>query len=63
MYYYNSGNYEGFSKPKKTDGIEKKSAYIIGSGIAALASAVFLIRDGYMPGDKRGGPGSSDSYF
>ena len=32
----------------KPDGIEKKKAYIVGGGIAGLATAAFLIEDGYM---------------
>lgn len=34
----------------KPEGIESKKAHIIGGGIAGLASAVFLIHDGYMDG-------------
>ncbi|MGN1104312.1 MAG: oleate hydratase, partial [Candidatus Coproplasma sp.] len=34
----------------KPEGIETKKAHIIGGGIAGLASAVFLIDDGYMDG-------------
>mgnify|MGYP000114227189 CR=1 FL=1 len=30
-------------------GIEKRNAYLIGGGIASLAAAAFLIRDGHMP--------------
>ena len=48
--YYSSGNYEAFARPRKPEGVEKKSAYIIGSGIAGLATACFLIRDAQMPG-------------
>lgn len=48
---YSSGNYEAFAKPKKPENVENKSAYIVGSGLAGLASAIFLIRDGQMPGE------------
>jgi oleate hydratase len=34
----------------KPNGIESKKAYIVGGGIAGLATAAFLIDDGYMPG-------------
>lgn len=34
----------------KLEGIETKKAHIVGGGIAGLASAVFLIDDGYMDG-------------
>lgn len=50
--YYSNGNYEAFANPKKPAGVEKKSAYLIGSGLAGLAAAVFLIRDGKMRGNK-----------
>ncbi len=35
----------------KPDNIENKKAYIVGGGIAGLASAVFLIDDCYVPGE------------
>ena len=31
--------------------MEKKSAHLIGSGLASLAAACFLVRDGQMPGE------------
>ena len=49
--YYSSGNYEAFARPEKPAGVEEKSAWIVGSGLAALAAACFLVRDGQMPGD------------
>lgn len=49
--YYSSGNYEAFARPKKPCGVEHKSAYIIGSGLAALSAACFLVRDGQMKGE------------
>ena len=49
--YYSSGNYEAFATPKKPEGIDEKSAYIVGTGLAGLAAACFLIRDAQMPGD------------
>ncbi|KRL04461.1 oleate hydratase [Liquorilactobacillus oeni] len=48
--YYSSGNYEAFARPKKPDNIEQKSAYLVGAGLASLAAAAFLIRDGQMKG-------------
>ncbi|WP_333583245.1 oleate hydratase [Lactobacillus acetotolerans] len=50
--YYSNGNYEAFADAKKPEGVDKKSAYIIGSGLAGLAAAVFLVRDAKMVGDK-----------
>lgn len=49
--YYSSGNYEAFARPEKPEGVDHKSAYIIGSGLAALAAACFLVRDGQMKGN------------
>ena len=49
--YYSSGNYEAFARPKKPAGVDSKSAYIIGSGLAALTAACYLVRDGQMKGE------------
>ena len=49
--YYSSGNYEAFVKPLPPKGVERKSAYIIGSGLAALTAACYLVRDGAMKGE------------
>ena len=48
--YYSSGNYEAFARPVKPEGIEHKSAYFIGTGLAALSAGCFLVRDAQMPG-------------
>lgn len=48
--YYSSGNYEAFARPRKPEGIDHKSAYIVGSGLGALAAACYLVRDGQLPG-------------
>ena len=48
--YYSSGNYEAFARPLKPEGIEQKSAYFVGTGLAALAAGCFLVRDAQMPG-------------
>ncbi len=50
MYYTNS-NYEAFARPKKPENVDNKSAYLIGAGLASLAAACFLIRDGQMKGE------------
>lgn len=50
--YYSSGNYEAFARPRKPEGVERKTAWFVGSGLAALAGAAFLIRDGHMAGEK-----------
>ena len=49
--YYASGNYEAFARPKKPEGVDQKSAYLVGSGLAALAAACYLVRDGQMKGE------------
>ena len=48
--YYSNGNYEAFARPRKPEGVDDKHAYIVGSGLASLAAACFLVRDGQMPG-------------
>ena len=50
--YYASGNYEAFVRPLKPEGVEKKSAYIVGTGLAALTAACYLVRDGQMAGNR-----------
>lgn len=49
--YYSNGNYEAFAHPRKPEGVDKKSAYLVGSGLASLSAACFLIRDGQMKGE------------
>ena len=49
--YYSNGNYEAFARPKKPEGVDNKSAYIVGSGLAALTAACYLVRDGQMKGE------------
>jgi oleate hydratase len=48
--YYSSGNYEAFARPRKAEGVDTKTAWFVGSGLASLAGAAFLVRDGQMPG-------------
>lgn len=49
--YYSNGNYEAFARPEKPANVDKKSAYLVGSGLASLAAAAFLVRDGQMKGE------------
>ena len=49
--YYSAGNYEAFARPVKPEGVDKKSAYIIGTGLAGLSAAFYLVRDGQMKGE------------
>lgn len=49
--YYSNGNYEAFATPEKPVGVDNKSAYLVGSGLASLAAACFLVRDGQMKGE------------
>lgn len=37
------------NRPLPTPGVEARKAWIVGSGIAGLAAAFYLIRDGHMP--------------
>ncbi len=50
--YYSSGNYEAFARPQKPQGVDEKAAYLIGSGLAALAAACYLVRAGQMAGER-----------
>ncbi|AZP14149.1 oleate hydratase [Undibacterium parvum] len=50
--YYSNGNYEAFARPRKPAGVENKTAWFVGSGLASLAGAAFLIRDGQMAGNR-----------
>lgn len=49
--YYGSGTYEAFAHPLKPQGVDNKSAYIIGTGLAGLSAAFYLVRDGQMKGE------------
>ena len=49
--YYAAGTYEAFACPEKPEGVDKKSAYIIGTGLAGLSAAFYLVRDGQMKGE------------
>lgn len=49
--YYSNGNYEAFARPQKPADVDNKSAYLVGSGLAALSAACFLVRDGQMKGE------------
>ena len=57
--YYSSGNYEAFARPQKPQGVDEKSAYLIGSGLAAVAGVLLcsayptlVPTTGSMPGIK-----------
>lgn len=50
--YYSSGNYEAFARPLKPEGVDHKSAYFVGTGLAALSAGCFLVRDAQMPGQE-----------
>ena len=49
--YYSAGTYESFAHPKKIEGNENKKAYIIGTGLAGLSAAFYLVRDGGFKGE------------
>ena len=46
--YYGAGTYEDFAKPEKSEGVDRKEAYIIGTGLAGLSAEFYLVRDGQM---------------
>jgi len=48
--YYSNGNFEAFARPMKPEGVDSKSAYLIGGGLAGLSAAAFLVRDAQMKG-------------
>ncbi|OKI93470.1 oleate hydratase [Kitasatospora sp. CB01950] len=50
--YYSSGNYEAFARPRKPAGVDDKRAWFVGSGLASLAGAAFLVRDGQLAGER-----------
>lgn len=45
-----NGNYHSLIHTRPPQGIEQKRAYLIGTGIGALAAGCFLIRDAHMDG-------------
>ena len=47
-----NGNYHSLVNARKPKGIDDKKAYLIGTGIGALAAGCFLIRDAHMDGSK-----------
>ena len=40
--YYSAGTYEAFARPEKPEGADRKSAYIIGTGISGAFSRFFI---------------------
>ena len=50
--YHSHGNYEAFARPRKPMGVDEKSAYLVGAGLASLSAAAFLVRDGQMDGKR-----------
>ncbi|SDH56588.1 oleate hydratase [Rhodococcus triatomae] len=48
--YYSSGNYEAFARPRKPEGVDDKTAWLVGAGLASMSAATFMIRDGQLPG-------------
>lgn len=47
-----NGTYHSLVQARKPEGIDDKQAYLIGTGIGALAAGCFLIRDAHMEGSK-----------
>ena len=40
---YTSGNYEAFARPRKPAGVDGKTAWFVGAGLASMSGAAFLI--------------------
>jgi oleate hydratase len=49
--YYSAGTYEAFARPEKPEYADQTSAYIIGTGLAGLSAAFYLVRDGQVKGE------------
>lgn len=49
---YAHSNFEAFARPVKPEGVENRSAWIIGGGLGGMAAAAFLIRDAQMTPSK-----------
>lgn len=41
--YYGAGTYEAFAHPEKPICVDKKKAYIIGTGLAGLSAAFYFV--------------------
>ena len=54
--YYTNGNYEAFARPKKPQGVDEKSAYIVGSGPCFSGSSL-------LSGKRWTDAGRSHPYF
>lgn len=50
--HYSSGNYEAFARPRKPEGVDEKTAWLVGAGLGSLSAAIFMIRDGQMSGSQ-----------
>lgn len=50
--YYSTGNYEAFARPRKPERSDRASAWFVGAGLASMSSALFMIRDGQLPGER-----------
>ncbi len=50
--HYSRGNYEAFVRPRTPEGADRKHAWFVGSGLASLAGAAFLIRDAGVAGER-----------
>ena len=48
--YLSNGNFEAYARPPKPEGVDDRKAFFVGSGLASLAGAAFLVRDAQVPG-------------
>ena len=49
--YRSNGNFEAYARAPKPAGTEGRRVHFVGSGLAALAGAAFLVRDVQLPGE------------
>ena len=41
--YRSNGNYEAFARPRKPEGADDKTVWLVGGGLAAMAAAIFFL--------------------
>ena len=52
--YYSNGNYEAFAHPRKPEGVDNKSAYLVGAGKKGKGGCSRRNRTGLLLGQGRG---------
>lgn len=49
--YRSNGNFEAYAKPLPSSSAPSRHAHLVGSGLASLAAAAFMVRDAQVPGE------------